>query len=105
MMPTPITTAARPRPFPVGPTAWPDLVPPPHHAVYRFFTAEGELLYVGVSWNPAGRWETHRRVAAWWLFAAVVVVDVYDTEATALEVERYWIAAAAPLHNVRSARR
>ena len=105
MFPTPTKTAARPAPFPVGPKAWPDIVPPRSRGVYRFFDAEGTLLYVGIAWNPALRWEDHRREAAWWADAAVVIVDVYDTEATALAVERYWIKAASPLYNVRSATR
>lgn len=100
----PIKSAARPAPFPVGAKAW-NFVPSLHHAVYRFFAEGGELLYVGVSWNPSRRWERHRAEADWWPLAAVVVVDVYDQEKTALDVERYWIKAAAPLYNVRSAAR
>jgi len=101
MMPTPLSTTVRLAPFPVGHRVWKPL-PALACAVYRFFTAEGVLLYVGIAGNPPARWEHHRREAAWWADAATVIVDIYDLERTALQVERYWIGAAHPIHNVRS---
>lgn len=91
-------------PFPVTETPR-ELVRPGECAVYAFYDAEGTLLYVGVSWNPYRRWETHRRVAAWWDAAVRATITVYPDEATALRVERELIRTERPLHNVRSARR
>lgn len=71
-------------------------------AVYRFYDIDGDLLYVGVAWNPHRRWSTHRR-AEWWQMVRRVEVDVYRDEVTALAVERAWIRNAMPRFNVRSA--
>src|SRR5690606_32463445 len=69
-------------------------------AVYAFYDAEGVLLYVGVSWNPYRRWETHRRNTSWWADAVSATITVYPDEATALRVERERIRTERPLHNV-----
>lgn len=72
-------------------------------ALYRFYDSHGDLLYVGISWNPGRRWDTHRRLSRWWKLAVRVEVDVYARERDALHAEVAWIRNARPTHNVRSA--
>lgn len=72
-------------------------------ALYRFYDALGDLLYVGISWNPGRRWEAHRKTSRWWGEAVRAEVDVYPHEGDALEAEKAWIRNALPTHNVRSA--
>lgn len=79
-----------------------ELVRPWETALYRFYDRFGDLLYVGVSWNPLRRWATHRSRSAWFDRASRVVVDVYSSEREALRVEREWIRNAKPTWNIRS---
>lgn len=88
-------------PFQPGDTVRP-LAPPGSCSLYRFYDSQGDLLYVGVAWNPGRRWEHHRRTAAWWREATRAVVAVYDCQASALSAERAWIRNAQPRFNVRS---
>lgn len=93
---------ALPAPFPTASATPHDLVRPHETAVYRFYDVVGDLLYVGVSWNPFKRWATHRHRAQWFVQARRVLVDVYPSERDALRVEREWIRNAKPTWNVRS---
>ena len=72
-------------------------------AVYRFYDDDGTLLYVGISRNPLKRWQAHRRTKPWWPDVARSVIDVYQSEAVALRIERERIRCERPLWNVRSA--
>jgi len=75
-----------------------------NYAVYRAFSAEGKLLYVGVSANPANRLGNHKVHADWWLAATRVELDHLPegtTRVAAEEAERLAIIAGRPLHNVR----
>jgi len=99
----PVREFALTLPFP-GETDTPHHLVRPHEcAVYRFYDVVGDLLYVGISWNPYRRWAAHRRRAAWFARAARVLVDVYESERDALRIEREWIRNASPSWNVRSA--
>lgn len=90
------------RPFPTGVETPHELVAPHETALYRFYDPDGDLLYVGISWNPFKRWSTHRARAPWYDQAARVLVDVYTGERQALRIERDWIRNAWPTWNVRS---
>jgi len=75
-----------------------------NYAVYRAYSAEGELLYVGVSANPANRLGNHKVHADWWLAATRVELDhlpAGTTRVAAEEAERLAIIVGRPLHNVR----
>ena len=56
--------------------------------LYRAFDAEGTLLYVGASINPASRFEKHSRTQPWWPEVATITLqhcfdwDELDTEET-----------------------
>lgn len=90
-------------PFPRAETPH-HLVSPSECGVYRFYDGHGDLLYVGISWNPFRRWGRHRRATSWFGQAALAVVDVYRSEREALRIEREWIRNASPTWNVRSRR-
>lgn len=89
-------------PFPAGRETPHELVRPSETGLYRFYDRFGDLLYVGISWNPFKRWGRHRRAAAWFGRAVRVVVDVYSSEREALRIEREWIRHARPAWNIRS---
>ena len=91
-------------PFPASTRTPHHLVAPHETAVYRFYRHQGQLLYVGISWNPFKRWTEHRRRALWWPRGlASVLVEVYASERQALRVERTCIRNCKPLGNLRSA--
>lgn len=66
--------------------------------VYRFFGADGTLLYVGASTNPALRFEKHSRTQPWWPEVATITLqhcfdwdemDTAETEAIRTENPKY----------------
>lgn len=70
-------------------------------AVYRLFNATGDLLYVGVSYDPQARFSAHRASQPWW-----DDVDVSRTALTwfpyrhaALTAETEAIRIEHPRHN------
>lgn len=67
-------------------------------AVYRFYDAAGELLYLGMTHDVDGRWATHERTQPWWLDVARreftwcgtrAEAEQIESTATALEKPRY----------------
>lgn len=58
------------------------------NVLYRFFDAEGVLLYVGATTNPALRFDNHSRAQPWWPEVATITLqhcfdwDELDTEET-----------------------
>jgi predicted GIY-YIG superfamily endonuclease len=69
-------------------------------ALYRCYGADEELLYVGISKDPAQRWEQHRD-KPWWRDVTMRVVEWYDDRATAERAERKVIQTEGPRHNVQ----
>jgi predicted DNA-binding transcriptional regulator AlpA len=47
-------------------TAPTETAPSSPTTLYRFFDAEGQLLYVGITRRGANRWRNHEQVKAWW---------------------------------------
>lgn len=71
------------------------------HTLYRFFDAQAQLLYVGLSVNPGRRMEKHRGEKAWWNEVARIDMEQH-ADLTALRLaERNAIATEKPLYNVR----
>lgn len=68
--------------------------------LYRYFGAEHELLYVGISKHPLHRLGEHRVDKAWWLKIESVSLTHYSTRAEALAAEQAAIVAERPLHNI-----
>lgn len=69
-------------------------------ALYRFFDAEEELLYIGISKDPATRWEQHR-AKPWWRDVSMRVIEWYDDRPAAERAERKAIVAEGPRYNVQ----
>lgn len=69
--------------------------------LYRFFDADDQLLYVGISFNAAQRAMQHRHDKPWWTDVARMNVEhlpVNRQEAEA--IERSAIVTERPLYNV-----
>ncbi|MFF5801614.1 GIY-YIG nuclease family protein [Streptomyces albogriseolus] len=71
-----------------------------HTAVYRFFNAADELLYVGITGDPRSRWVQHAAEKAWWPDVVRHTVQWLPSREAALAAEAAAIVAEAPLHNV-----
>jgi len=77
--------------------AWPKRI----SILYRFFDRAGRLLYVGITVNPPGRWQAHKRKAVWWPLVDHVAVEWHLTEAP-LDEEVAVIRSEHPIFNKRS---
>nr|WP_221374324.1 GIY-YIG nuclease family protein [Actinoplanes polyasparticus] len=71
--------------------------------VYRFFDAQGRLLYVGCSENVLKRFRRHSRPysksAAWWPLQVRHSLTTYPNLVVALAAELHAIATESPLYN------
>jgi hypothetical protein len=72
--------------------------------VYRFFDADDNLLYLGVTHDIQQRWGTHERIQPWWLDVARREFTWYDTRAEAEQIETAATAVEKPRYD-RSGRR
>ena len=70
------------------------------HVLYRFYSAENELLYVGITVNAPARFAQHRAEKPWWLSVARIELEQHPDRDTVLAAERAAIIAERPLHNV-----
>ena len=71
------------------------------HVVYRHYTVEGILLYVGYSSSVTRRQRNHEREAPWWPESARMEVVRYDSREEALTAELAAIRSEHPLWNVQ----
>lgn len=69
------------------------------HLLYRYYDSEGELLYVGITINLAGREAKHRR-RAWWPLVADVHLEEHPGRVSALAAERAAIHHEKPIYNI-----
>ncbi|WP_224279095.1 GIY-YIG nuclease family protein [Nocardioides lacusdianchii] len=70
------------------------------HALYRFHSADGTLLYVGITADPGTRWRAHSHDKPWWHEVANVTVEQHPDRQAVLEAERAAIIAEQPRYNV-----
>lgn len=68
--------------------------------LYRLFSADNQLLYVGVAGNPGRRFEQHAGEKPWWGEVAITELEHFATREEALAAERVAIRDEAPLYNV-----
>ena len=68
--------------------------------LYRFFDADGRLLYVGISFSAVARASQHRGEKPWWPEVANMTVERHDTRDAAAEAELAAILSEKPIHNV-----
>lgn len=71
---------------------------PRRTALYRLYDAD-TLLYVGVAYDPEGRWKQHAVDKPWWSLVDRREVEWHPDRATAGSVERKAIRSEAPLYN------
>lgn len=71
------------------------------HALYRFFNAEGALLYVGISVNLPSRLSAHINEKEWWHEVVQVTVEMLPDRGAALKAEKLAIGAERPLYNIQ----
>jgi predicted GIY-YIG superfamily endonuclease len=69
-------------------------------ALYRHFSATGELLYVGISCKPITRLKQHEHDASWAAQITRVEIEKFADRAAALQAERDAIKKERPKHNV-----
>jgi len=70
--------------------------------LYRFYDAEGRLLYIGRSVHAPGRLEGHKYTKEWWPTVARMDIEKVPAE-TASDAELTAIARECPLYNVAGA--
>lgn len=69
-------------------------------ALYRHFSADGNLLYAGISLSPLYRLSQHG-ASKWFHDIAHVSIEWFDDRDAALKAERLAIASERPLHNTQ----
>jgi predicted GIY-YIG superfamily endonuclease len=73
---------------------------PERTALYRHFDVAGNVLYIGVSMDPEGRWMAHRGNQEPWIHQAVRRADEWhDSRPDALAAEAAAIKAERPPFN------
>jgi len=73
-------------------------------AVYRHFSKDGQLLYVGKSVNPFERLSGHIRRGDWPYEIAAVTLQWFDDETAALDAEHLAIMVENPIWNATTKR-
>lgn len=76
---------------------------PTRTALYRFFAADGSLLYVGIAFDPDVRQRQHERSAAmtWWPLQVRRTVEWFDSRPKAEAAEKEAISREQPRYNDR----
>jgi predicted GIY-YIG superfamily endonuclease len=72
-------------------------------ALYRFFDYDGRLLYVGITYDRATRFESHAQTSKWWKEAdhGSTTVEWLESWRAAEVAERFAIRDERPLWNRR----
>lgn len=70
------------------------------HVLYRFYSATGQLLYVGITMNPPQRFKSHRDTKEWWDMVSGITVESYSSRDELAAAERRAIKVEHPLHNI-----
>jgi len=69
-------------------------------ALYRWFDADGVLLYVGISSTLPSRVKQHSKSAAWFDEASFMTIEWHEGRSAVERAERRAIAIEAPLYNL-----
>lgn len=72
---------------------------PVPHVVYRFYDADGALLYVGMTSDFKGRHRAHELRSPWYRFAVRHTTQDAESEDVARVVEREAIKSESPIFN------
>lgn len=73
------------------------------HALYRFLSADGELLYVGITSNPGRRWPEHEKSKPWWHEVTNIKCERHLNRDAALFAETEAIRNERPRYNIAQA--
>lgn len=76
---------------------------PTGHSLYRFFNAEGRLLYIGITDNPRRRFREHGKTKQWWPQVAVREIVHLPSRVELVAAERAAIIKERPLYNIAHA--
>jgi predicted GIY-YIG superfamily endonuclease len=68
--------------------------------LYRFFYADDQLLYVGITANPGARWTYHSRKKAGWRQVVRATIEHFDSRDEVIKAEIIVIQTERPLWNV-----
>jgi len=69
--------------------------------LYRFFAQDDRLLYVGLTRNPARRFDQHRDGKPWWSKVARIEMEHFSTLLELKGAERRAIEGERPEHNIK----
>ena len=70
------------------------------HVLYRFYSATGQLLYVGITMRPPERFKSHRDTKRWWSEVSGITVENYSNRVELERAERRAIQVERPQYNV-----
>ena len=70
------------------------------HVLYRAFNGQGQLLYIGITLNPAMRFSQHGYGQPWWTDVAEIEMQQFPSREAVMEAERSAILDEKPMHNV-----
>jgi predicted GIY-YIG superfamily endonuclease len=70
------------------------------HALYRFFAADGSLLYVGITCDVGGRWKQHSKDKPWWTEVVGCTLEHFDDRVSVLAAEQAAIQTERPRYNI-----
>lgn len=71
-----------------------------NHVLYRFYAADGALLYVGITADPVSRWRSHRGEKPWWHEVTNITLEVHPDRETVLTAETAAIQNESPRYNI-----
>lgn len=70
------------------------------HHLYRHFSNDGALLYVGISLSTLNRLSQHKENSHWFSNIKRVEIESFETREEAVAAERNAIATENPAHNI-----
>lgn len=73
-------------------------------ALYRWYDIDGQLLYIGISYDAVRRSYEHQRQSPWFREVARSEVEHFSTRTAALEAEREAITRECPKYNTQHVR-
>lgn len=68
-------------------------------AIYRLYSTDGVLLYIGKSVNPSFRWERHAEHDPWWAEVARKTLEWFDKSQAATNSYRKAVRVESPARN------
>lgn len=69
-------------------------------AVYRLYGAAGELIYVGIGFNPEERMRAHAREKPWWPLVTSSMITWHPDRQSARDAETEAIKSESPVANI-----